>query len=1095
MQKNKTMASRAVKAMLVAGFAATMLPQTLFAGEATAANHVQAVTQQAQVKGTVVDEFDEPLIGVTVRVKGTQVATITDINGNFTVNASHGAQIELSYVGYITQVVKAAENLQVKMKPDAKVMDEVVVVGYGTVKRRDVLGAISQVKSEDIKQAPTMSAMEGLQGKIAGLDITRESGAAGTTPTILLRGNRSIDGNNAPLFVIDGISGGDINNINPNDIESIEVLKDASSTAIYGSAGANGVIIVTTKKGSKGKVQVDFNAYVGLNCMPAYPKTYQGKEWVDYLNTGYEAYYGKTVADMNPELAGDPEGLLDRLFNEYGLSSAAIQCYKDGKFINWKDEILQTGVQQNYNLSVRGGTDKLTSYMSAGFQNEKGMYRNDNYKQITFRTGSTYEVNKMVSMGVQLDVSYKDRDKRNSRLSKTLNEVPLGEVYNEDGTLKKHPTGLSSDYVNIMADDIPFAYLNNSKSTRVSISPYIEIKPIKGLSFKSLFNAGVSTSRGGQWEGLDTYMKLTGSSQDKGVRTANKQHNDSWSIQWQNIVNYGFKIKDIHDISVMGLVEYSQSTSEYSYLSNRGFDFDSYTWNALDAGKQAGVSSSYTQTKRLSYAGRVNYNLLGRYLFSATMRWDGSSVLYNKWDSFPSVSAGWRISDESFMESTRNWLDNLKIRVGYGITGNSNVPAYSSKTLIEAKGENLNLGGGSVTEYILKENVANYALGWEKSYNWNVGLDFGFFNGRIDGSLEWYTTDTKGVLYKRQLPTVFGLYNAKTPYKLMSNVARIKNTGVELTVNTRNIIKKNFTWSSTLSFSTNSEKLKNIDLGNGTSVDELISLGLFINNPVHTYYGYKKVGIWQKGQEDQAACFGLLPGQVHVDAPGLIWDPNYTYEGYVQDRISKAYTSVTRHGAYYTVDAEGNKTYYRQGTPKVNEKGETEIVDQNYYAIGAKDKQILGHKTPKFTIGFNNNFTFHNFDLAIQTVMRWGQMVNGDLLGYANEKNQPESFDYWTPTNETNAFPLAKLGITNDAKEAMRYVDGSFVKIKNITVGYSLPKTALKQLSMSKFRVYATINNPFIFAKDGMLKGLDPENTSSDFPLFKTIVFGVNCSF
>ena len=260
-----------------------------------------------------------------------------------------------------------------------------------------------------------MSAMEGLQGKIAGLDITRESGAAGTSPTILLRGNRSIDGNNSPLFVIDGISGGDIDNINPNDIESIEVLKDASSTAIYGSAGANGVIIVTTKKGSKGKVQVDFNAYLGLNCMPAYPETYQGSEWVDYLNTGYEAYYGKTVAEMNPTIT-DADGLLDRLFNEYGLSSAAIQCYKDGKFINWKDEILQTGVQQNYNISVRGGTDKLTSYMSAGFQNEKGMYRNDNYKQITCRTGSTYEVNKMISMGVQMDLSYRDRDRRNSPL-------------------------------------------------------------------------------------------------------------------------------------------------------------------------------------------------------------------------------------------------------------------------------------------------------------------------------------------------------------------------------------------------------------------------------------------------------------------------------------------------------------------------------------------------------------------------------------------------------------------------------------------------------------------------------------------------------
>lgn len=1095
MQKNMTLFNRAVMAVLVIAFIAAMYPISAFASDAQVKTTV-AAAQQNQIKGSVVDEFGEPMIGVTVRVKGTQNATITDIDGNFTLNLTKGAQIEFSYVGYTTIVVKyTGAAINVKMKPDSKVMDEVVVIGYGTVKKRDMLGAISQVKSDEIKQSPTMNAMEGLQGKIAGLDITRESGAAGTSPTILLRGQRSIDGNNAPLFVIDGITGGGIDDLNPNDIESIEVLKDASSTAIYGSAGANGVIIVTTKQGSKGKVQVDFNAYLGLNCMPAYPETYQGEEWINYMRTGLEAYYNKPLAELYPE-ATTPEAIQDRLFNAYGLTPEAINCFNTGKFINWKDEILNTGIQQNYNISVRGGSDKLTSYMSAGFQNEKGMYRNDNYKQITFRAGSTYEVNKMVSMGFQMNLSHKDRDKRNSRLSKTLNVAPLGEVYNEDGTLKKFPTGSTLDYVNIMADDIEYAYLNNSKSTLISISPFIEIKPLKGLSYKSLFNATISTSRNGQWEGLNTYYKLTGSSQDVGVRTANKSHNDSWSTQWQNIVNYNFKIKNIHDITVTGIMEYSQNTHESSYLANRGFDFDSYTWNSMKAGSQASVDSEYSQTRKLSYAGRVNYSFLGKYLFSATMRWDGSSVLYNKWDSFPSVSAGWRISDEPFMEGTRNWLDNFKVRVGYGVTGNSNVPAYSSKTLVEAVGENLNLGGGSLTEYMLKQEVANYALSWEKSYNWNVGLDFGFLNGRIDGSIDWYTTDTKGVLYKRQLPTAFGLYNAKSPYTLMSNVARIKNTGLEVMVNTRNILKKDFEWTSTVTFAINEESLENINLGNGTSVDELISLGLFLNNPVKTYYGYKKNGIWQTNQADMAICFGQQPGQVSIDAPGLIWDPTYTYMGYTTDRITSERTPVERHGAFYTEDAEGNRTYYRQGSIVYGENGEqTGIEGENLYAIGAKDKQILGHRNPDFTIGFNNNFRFKNFDLAVQTVMRWGQMVNGDLLGYSNALNQPKSFDYWTPTNPTNAFPLAKLGVSNEAKSAMTFVDGSFIKIKNITLGYTLPKKMLSKINVTNLRFYGTISNPFIFAKDDMLKGLDPENTSSEFPLFKTIVFGVNVSF
>lgn len=1096
MHQNKTLTISALRAVMVVALATGTFGTTVCSASPSPGTY-SAAAPQSKITGTVVDENGDPMIGVTVKVRGTATGVITDVNGSFTITAEVGKQLELSYVGYETLVVKATSKpMTLKLSPDAKLMDEVVVIGYGSVKKRDMLGAISSVKSEEITQSPTMNAMEGLQGKIAGLDITRESGAAGSTPTVLLRGQRSIDGNNAPLYVIDGITGGDISNLNTNDIESMEVLKDASSTAIYGSAGANGVIIITTKQGTKGRVQIDFNAYVGLNCMPAYPETYQGKAWVDYMRTGLEAYYGKTLQDIYPEATGDAE-LQDRLFNAYGLSPEAIDCYNTGKFINWKDAILQTGIEQNYSLSVRGGGEKVSSYMSAGYQDEQGMYRNDRYNKLTFRAGTTYDANKLITLGFNLDVTHKNQDKRNSRLSKTLNAVPLGEVYNEDGTLKRNPTGNVTDYVNIMADDLPFAYLNNSKSTKLGITPFIEIKPLKGLSFKSIINTSVSTSRSGEYEGLDTYYKLTGSSQDVGIRTANKRHNDSWSIEWQNILNYNLKIKDAHDIGATLIMQWNEGTSESSYLGNRGFDFDSYTWNALNAGSQASVNSSYSNKKSLSYAGRLTYSFLGRYLFSATMRWDGSSVLYDKWDSFPSVSVGWRISDEPFMKPTQGWLDNLKLRAGYGITGNSNVPAYSSKTLIEALGENLNLGGGSVTEYILKQEVANYALSWEKSYNWNIGLDFGFLNGRIDGSIEYYTTDTKGVLYKRQLPTVYGLYNAKAPYTLMSNVARIKNKGVELTINTRNIRTRDFDWNTTFTFAKNDEKLHSINLGNGTSVDELVSLGLFIDNPVVTYYGYKKLGIWQLGEEDKAICFGLYPGQVRIDTPNLKWDPDYEYEGIVTtDRITNEKAAVKRHGAYYTEDADGVRTYYRGGSPVYDENGKiTGETGANYYSPQARDKQILGHKQPDFTIGLNNSFRIFDFDLSIHAVMRWGQMVNGDLLGYPNATNQPECFDYWTPTNPTNAFPLAQLGVSNEAKSALQYVDGSFIKIKNITVGYNVPKSLLSKINLSKLRIYSTIYNPFIWAKNDMLKGLDPENTSSSFPLYKTVVIGVNVSF
>lgn len=1052
--------------------------------------------QTRTVTGQVIDQATgEPVIGANVLVKGTTTGTITDLDGNFSISGvTDKSVLHVSFVGYTAEdvPVKGNTRLNIVIREDNDLLEEVVVVGYGVQKKRDLTGAISSVKADEIKVAPVMNAMEGLQGKIAGLDITRESGQAGQSPTLLLRGNRSLDGSNAPLFVIDGVSGGSIANLNPNDIESIEVLKDASSTAIYGSAGANGVIIVTTKQGTKGKVSVDFNAYMGLNCLPAYPETLMGEDWINYMATGYDVYYGKSVWNEYP----NRDDAIARLFDEYRISQQGLDCYRQGKFINWKDEILKTGVQQNYSLSVRGGNDKTQSYASFGWQNEEGMYRNDNFKQLTFRAGTTFEANRYITIGFQSSLSYSDRNRRNSRLSKILNEMPIGEVYEADGSLKQYPTGSSDDYTNIMADDIPGQFVNTSRATRINVAPFVEIRPLKGLSFKSLFNTSVSTSRAGNFDGLNTYYKLTGSSADKGTRTASITHNDGWGLQWQNILNYNFKIGKAHDITATGIIEYSRSHSESAYAYNRGFDYDSYTFYNLNAGLQPSVSSGYTLTKMLSYAARINYSLLGRYLFSATMRWDGASQLYKQWDSFPSASIGWRISDEPWMEPTAGWLDNLKLRAGYGVTGNSNIPAYSSKTLVETSSNLLNLGGGQVQSYILTQAVANYDLGWEKSYNFNLGLDFSIFKGRLDASIDYYSTDTKDVLYKRQLPTAYGLFNAKNPYTMMSNVARIKNDGIEISLNSRNIVTRDFVWSSTITFAKNIERLKSIDLGNNTTVDELISLGLFIDNPVNTYYNYKKEGIWQLGQEDQAACFGLVPGQVKMaDGSGLKWDPAYQYTGYTRDRITNEYSPVERHGAYYTEDVNGNRTYYRQGTPETAADGNVTIVDENIYTYGANDKMILGHKTPDFTIGWTNNFTYRGFDLSVMTVMRWGQMVNGDLLGYVGEKNLPADFDYWTPSNPTNAFPLAKLSVSNEAKAALLYVDGSFIKIKNITLGYSVPVKLLRKAHMSQLRIYGTVQNPFIFCKDVMLKGLDPENTSSDFPLYKTFVFGINASF
>ena len=1057
------------------------VPTVAFAGTAAAptsplqAPEVQEVQQARTVRGTVVDETGEPMIGVTVKVKGKQTGVVTDVNGVFSIGITGRTTLELSYVGYLTmsvQVNDGQQNVQVEMRPDNKMMDEVLVIGYGTVRKRDALGAISQVKAEDIKAAPVLNAMEGLSGKIAGLDITRQSGQAGASPQILLRGNRSLTSNCAPLFVIDGVAGGSIDNLNPNDIESIEVLKDASSTAIYGAEGANGVVIVTTRQGVTGKTQVDFNAYVGVNAFPSYPTTLTGQAWIDFLNEGYRARYGEEPAD------------LDELFNSAGLTQGAMEAYRNNQWVNWRDEILQTGVQQNYNVSVRGGTEKSQSYVSGGYQQEKGLYRKDKADALTFRAGSTYQVNKVVGIGFQSTVSYKNRDRRNSRLSKSLTQLPLGQVWNDDGSLKIYPIDDMNSYVNIMADDMPYAYQNNLKSTHVNIAPFVELKPLKGLLLKSLVSASISNSRSAEWDGLNTYMELTGS-QSPNQRSATYYTSNGWSYSWQNVLNYNFKIGDDQDVTLTGITEYGKSKGESSNMWNEQFDFDESIYYNFTGTDNKETTTKYTETSKMSYALRGSYSLMGRYLVQASIRWDGSSVLDkdHRWHSFPAVSVGWRISDEPFLQGAEG-LDNLKLRVGYGITGNSNIAPYSSLQMVEPSATHITLGDTDMTPYKLTEHVTNATLSWEKSYNWNYGIDFSFLGGRIDGSMEFYTTDTKDVLYDRPLPTAFGVYNAKTTYKKTSNIARIKNRGVELTLNTRNIVNRNFTWTTTFTFAKNKEELTEINLGNNVSVDNLVALNLFLGQPVNTFYGYRKLGIWQQDEEEQAACFGNQVGTVKVDIPRLVWDPNYTYEAKDDD----GNVTGTHKGAYYIpgeTDDDGNQIYYTR--------------DNTYVVNANTDRQILGAKTPDWNLGLQNQFTWQGFDLSIMMNMRWGQMINGELLSYVNNTNQPACYDYWTPSNPTNAYPRPIQGysMTTAQKESMYYVDGSFFKIKNITLGYTFQRSLLQKLGMTKLRLYGTITNPVIIAKEhSLLKGMDPESNASDkFPLYKTLVFGANISF
>ena len=998
---------------------------------------VQSVMQGRTIKGQILDETGEPMIGVSVLVKGTTVGTVTDLDGNYSLEIPSGKNmLEVSYIGYKTQNVTIGKDarINVKLVPDTQALDEVVVVGYGTQKKRDLTGAISSVKSDDIKLAPVSNAMEALQGKVSGLDITRSSGQSGSTPNVLLRGNRSLNASSAPLYIIDGIAGS-INNLNPNDIESIEVLKDASSTAIYGSAGANGVIIVTTKQADKGRLSVDFDAYVGINTSPSYPTALQGDSWLNYLEAGFFGTNGRQANDRN------------ELLSAWNLQPNVISPYIDGgKWINWVDKTLQTGVQQNYNLSLRGGTDKVQAYFSLGYNSEEGIYKNDKTDTYTMRAGSTFQLKSWAKAGIQSYMYFRDRDSRSSRINKTFGTVPLGDIYDAAGNINTYPIeGMST--VSLLADDVPGVYSNNNKSFGVNANPYIEITPLKGLTLKSVLGVSLSTSRKGEYSGENTYSNLTGSGNPK--KAATYETSLGYSYTWQNLVNYNFKIANDHDITLTGITEWAYNQSEGSSNRNEGFDYSDFLWFNMGAGTNPVTTSKYTMTKKMSYAVRVNYNYLGRYLLSFSNRWDGASQLYEKWDAFPAVALGWRISDEPFMENTRNWLSNLKLRAGYGVTGNSNIDAYVTATQVASSANKLQLGSGQVPSYLLTQAVGNKFLTWEKSYNTNIGLDVSLFNNRIDMSVEWYNTDSKGVLYNRPLPSAFGVFSAKQAYTMMSNIAKINNKGVEFTLNTHNINTKAFQWNSTFTFAKNNEQVKDINLGGTTTVDELISLNLFMGHPVNTIYDYKKIGVWQLGEEEEAAKYGCKPGEVKLA----------TVEQF---------------------DADG--------------KG-----DGGVHKYSVKDKQIIGAKTPDWTLGFKNSFYYKNFDLSVFMNMRWGQMVYADLLGYFNYGvNLPSNYDYWTPDNPTNDFPQPSLKKPANSYSATgtNLVDASFVKIKNITLGYTLPQKLATKAGLTKLRLYGTINNPFIWSKSHLLKDMDPETGGSDsYPLYKTVVFGVNVSF
>lgn len=1035
MQKKTAFIGTGVCAVLFAGALASLPSQAKASG--VQENAAYALNQKKVVKGQVTDQNGEALLGVIIKPVSGNGGTVTDIDGNFSFDGAPGTKVTVSYVGFKTVTVTLKEGMTIKMEQDLVGLDDVVVIGYGTVKKKDLTGAVTTMKTEDITIAPTTNAMEALQGKVAGLDITKTSGQVGSGVSILLRGSRSIYGDNAPLFIIDGVQGGSYEDVNPSDIESIDVLKDASSTAIYGSAGANGVIIITTKRGQEGKARVNFDAYYGFSGTPNFQHGMVGDEWMRYQRDAYTYIHGQAPAD-DASLFGNSDYL---------------NAYQQGKWIDWVDQIKNTATQQKYSLSVSGGTKKTKIFASAAYTNQKGLIETDNQKVYQLRMNIDQELNKWLTASFTSNLNYSDRNlgSRHTFIN-ALKSLPLGDPYTEDGEINyKYVGGLTTP----LGDFIKNQYAENVRTTYLNVSGSMTWTPIKGLSAKTSFNGILKHARNGKFRGAQASATAPSYSS---LPFGESSNTNNWQYNWENVISYNNSIGD-HTFGGQLISSYIVGETEYARAYSNGLAMDSYQWHQLKGGDSKAYSE-YQKWQKLSYAFRLNYSYKGRYLFNFSNRWDGVSwfVDDNKWDMFPAVALGWRISEENFMgKATDSWLDNLKLRVGYGVTGNSGMmstdhengitgaSAYATQS-IPYFFTGTGMRDGARANVIQYNSYGSNTLGWEKSYNWNIGLDFAVLRSRIAGSVEYFNTTTKGLLFRQQVPITSGITMWGSPISTWQNLAKTRNYGVETTITSHNIQNKDFTWSTTLTATWSKERIVSMPIDTGYYLDTTNGKNLFVGKEINSFYGYKYAGIWSTAEAEEAAKYGSEPGLIKIE----------------------------------TIEKDG---------------------DGGVHPYGTDDRMVLGHSNPNWVLGFTNNFTYKGFDLSIHTMARLGQMIQSDMLSRYTASdditvNQIAGTDYWTENNQGAYFPRPGSAKKQSAYySALTFVDGSFFKIKNITLGYTLPTNLVKKAFMERVRFYATAYNPVIFCKS-ILKDTDPETGGSDaFPTYREFVFGVNVTF
>ncbi|MDR1417036.1 MAG: TonB-dependent receptor [Prevotellaceae bacterium] len=985
------------------------------------------MSQNIEITGTVSDEAGAPLSGVTVRVLGASIGTMTTPSGTYTLNVPGSESVlQFSCIGYVSKSIKV-ENLRVidaVMEEELQALDEVVVVGYGVQRRSDVTGATALITSKDLTSKPVSNAFEAMQGKLAGVDITSAQ-RPGEIGDIRIRGNRSLTATNEPLYVVDGVilSSGGIEALNPRDIESINVLKDASSTAIYGSRGANGVVLVTTKRGAPGTLHLSYSGTVTVEKLVDVAPVMSA---ADYITWRRWAYYNSNSDLYTP---GDqPTKEQDeRYFNENPSALAnVLKGWESGTWnpaavtnTDWGDMVTQTGITQEHTVSASGGNEHVSSFISLGYLNSVGTQKGQEFSRYNFSSSTELKPTKWFNLGGNVNAAWSEQGYGFSTEGQASTTGAANDIYGQSRKIPNYmvPLDENGEVIKTMGGS-PSIYTvyeewnksnDNRQRLRALGSFYAAIdfggiwEPLQGLKLKSNFGPDFSYLRRG------VFIPSESSARSGGTNRARWLYERHFSWVLDNMLTYSKTLLNDHKVDVTLL----QSASKYDYedanMREENVPKDSYLWNNMgavditNANAAASMGTGLTQSAMASYMGRINYSFKDRYLLTVSGRYDGSSVLSegHKWAFFPSAALGWRVDQEQFMQSVL-WVSALKLRLGVGVTGNSAIDPYA--TLGSISSYYVPFGGQPNAQmYVTNEpyytstqvDMANPSLEWEKTTQYNLGVDFSVLKGRIGGTVDLYTSNTNDLIMPMKIPTLTGYSQT------LANVGKIKNKGVEVSLSAVPVKIGDFAWTSTLNAAYQKEEI--VELANGKN--DMPDNSWFIGQPISVYYGYAHAGLWQEGDADEMAKF----------------------------------------------NAKGEKF-----TP-----GNVHPVDQNADSvINADDRMVIGQRNPTWTLGWTNTFSYKGIELSIELYGRMGYTISSaeGQLGYGQQRQ----IDYWRPDNTGAEWqkPIYSQAGGDPYSGLLGFKEASFLKVRTVSLGYLLPSSVCKTVGIGSLKVYAQVRNP-----------------------------------